>query len=152
MTPTPIYRSIMLEVERRRLQLGLSMDRLSEIAGIADRAYSKALWAETVSGRVARYETLQCILDVLFPDGFDVAIKPKNGPELDALSLRYKVRCAAAANDVKIQRELMAELGRKGAENRNRHLSPFQRRQIARKAGLASGRKRRRGPASQVIS
>jgi hypothetical protein len=134
---TPLYRAVMLEVERRRLQLDISMERLSEVAGNADRSYSKALHAETASGRVAGWPTLQNIIDTLFPDGVDVVLRPRVGDQLTALSYRHKLRAAAAVHDRKMQRDLMRELGAKGGAARAAKLGPDRRKEIARAAGLA---------------
>ena len=62
----PIYRSFMLEVERRRRHLVISMERLSEIAGPADRSFAKYLHSGTPHGRTARWETIQIIVDTLW--------------------------------------------------------------------------------------
>src|SRR5215211_4164390 len=69
---TPFYRSIMLEIERRRISLGISMDEASDRAGVADRSYSKILYADAPSGRQATWRTLQDVVDGLFPAGYDV--------------------------------------------------------------------------------
>jgi hypothetical protein len=47
------YYKLLLEIEERRQALGVSMQRLSEMAGLPDRAYSKMLYPETKSGRLA---------------------------------------------------------------------------------------------------
>jgi hypothetical protein len=141
MKPEPIYRAIMLECERQRLSRGLPMERFSEFAGLPERYYPKALWADQPSGRQAQWGTLQIIIDALFPDGYDLIIKPRIGPEIDAHALRYKTRYAVAPTNSKTQRELMSELGKKGAEARNKKLSPWQRKRIAQRAGKARARR-----------
>src|SRR5687768_3653009 len=85
----PIYRHIILECERRRQHLDISMERLSEIAGIADRAYAKLLHPDSNTGRMAQWSTLQLVCDVLFADGLDVEIRPRKGRLLDQLSMKY---------------------------------------------------------------
>ena len=79
MAVTPLYRSIMIEVERRRLDLGLPQEKFGEWAGIADRSYAKYLHADAPSGRQATWETLQVICDALFPDGFKITIEAAPG-------------------------------------------------------------------------
>ena len=145
-TVPPIYRSVLLEVERRRVQLGLSQDRLSEISGISDRAFAKALHASTPSGRMATWPTLQFVVDALYPDGCDVIIKAKKGEKLSELSFRYRIRAATAQHDRRVRRELMAALGAKGGHARAQKLSPERRTAIARRAGLARAASRARGP------
>jgi hypothetical protein len=122
---------MMLEIERRRVELGISMDRLSEVAGLAERAYVKTLYPETASGRIARHETIQIIVDALFPDGFDIEIRPRSGPALTALSARLKIHCAAASEHPKRRRELMRELGVRGGRARAAKLSAARRKEIA---------------------
>lgn len=140
---TPVYRAIMLEIERRRQTLGLSMDGLSDEVGCADRYYAKALHPDTPSGRQARWETVQEILDTVFPGGFDIKIEPKVGGCLSAQDLRRKIRFAAADTNAVTRRKLMSELGRKGAAARSA-LSPEQRREIALKAAATKRAKRER--------
>jgi transcriptional regulator with XRE-family HTH domain len=134
---SPFYMGVMLEIERRRLQLGLSMQEVCDRAGVADYYYSKALHASTPSGRQARWDTLQDIVDGLFPEGFDVVIKPKVGLRLDAEQLRCKIKFAASTTDRKLQRELMSELGKKGGEARRekyKNMTKEERQRIAAKA------------------
>ncbi|MFZ2157238.1 MAG: hypothetical protein WAV72_14110 [Bradyrhizobium sp.] len=133
----PLYRSIVLEIERRRLHLGVSMDELSDRAGVADRFYSKMLYPDTPSGRQARWSTLQEICDAIFPEGFDVEIRPKAGRRLDAEDLRCKIKFAAAPKDGRSQRELMRELGRRGGIARREKYKTMPRKQrlaLAKKA------------------
>jgi hypothetical protein len=114
----PFYMAVMLELERRRLSLNISMDEISDRAGIADRLFSKALHASTPSGRQARWETIQDLVDALFPAGYDVIIKPKTGMRLNPAQMRCKIKFAAAAANPKLHRELMSELGKKSARVR----------------------------------
>ena len=143
-TVSALYRAIMLEIERRRLEIGVSMDQLSEISGIADRSYPKMLYPDAKNGRQSHWETVQFVIDTLFPDGFDVAIKPRRGRLLSALSTKYKIRFASVAslaNVRKAQRELMRELGAKGGKARAAKLPPDRIRAIAQEGGFARGRK-----------
>jgi hypothetical protein len=82
---TDIYKQIMAKAERRRRKLGLSMERLSEFAGLPDRYFAKALYCDSASGRQASWALLQAMVDVLFADGFDVRITPRQGPRQAAL-------------------------------------------------------------------
>jgi hypothetical protein len=134
----PFYRAIVLEIERRRLALGISMDEVSDRAGIADRFYGKALHPNTPSGRQAKWETIQDIVDAIFPEGVDVILRPKVGLRLNAEQLRCKIKFAkAATTDRKLQRQLMAELGKKGGEARRekyKNMTKEERQRIAAKA------------------
>lgn len=138
----PLYRAVMLEFERRRLHLGLSMEALSDRVGFADRYYAKTLYPDTPSGRQARWETLQEIADALFPEGYDIEIRPKTGLRLGAEDLKCKIRFAAAPTDRKSQRDLMRELGRKGAAARAK-LPANRLKQIARLAAKTRKKNKR---------
>jgi len=111
---TPIYRAIMLEIERRRVALGFPMEKFSEYAGVPDRYFPKALHADQPSGRQAQWGTLQVIVDALFPHGFDLEIRPRPGAVMSADNLKAKLLQLKANIDPRSQRELMRELGRKG--------------------------------------
>jgi transcriptional regulator with XRE-family HTH domain len=136
----PFYMAVMLEIERRRLQLRLSMQELCDRAGVADYYYSKALHASTPSGREARWSTLQDIMDAIFPEGYDVVIKPKVGMRLDAKQLRCKIKFSAAALEAvnpTSHRDLMAMIGKMGGEARRAKyatMSKAERQRIAKKA------------------
>jgi hypothetical protein len=143
---TPIYRSIMLEIERRRHAVGFPMEKFSEYAGLPERYYAKALHPDTSSGRQAQWGTLQIIIEALFPHGFDVTITPKPGQIMTEESLKAKLLHLQAQKDPKSQRQLMVELASRAttdARKAGRKKIPrWRRRQIARQAGRASGRKR----------
>jgi hypothetical protein len=143
-TAPPLYHAIMLEIERRRLQLGISMERLSEIAGIADRAYAKTLHCTAPSGRIAQYGTLQTLIDFLFVDGFTLILKPHNGPRLDELCSKHLLKIDRAFFDRKTRREVMQDYGRKGGTNRFASMTAEEKAALWRRAGIASGRARRR--------
>jgi hypothetical protein len=138
----PFFRAIMLELERQRLSRGLSMQEICDHSGLADYYYSKALHASTPSGRQARWDSLQDLVDALFPAGYDVIIRPKAGMRLSAADLRCKIKSAAALTDRKSQREFMRELGRLGGvarRERFKNMTPEERKAIAEK-----GRKTKR--------
>ena len=134
----PFYMAVMLELERRRLHLGISMQEVCDRSGVADYFYSKALHASTPSGRQAQWRTIQDIVDALFPEGYDVVIKPKVGMRLDPSQLRCKIKfAAAAAANPKLQRELMSEIGKAGAKARIAKyaaMTPAERKRIYKKA------------------
>ena len=157
--PAPVCLSMMAAVERLRLARDIPMDRLSEFAGLAERAYSKSLYPDTSSGRQPRWETLQTILDVLAPDGIDITITPRTGPRLDAVRMRYELRYDKAMANHRTRRELLSEwgrrgglkhspqtmaaIGRRGARARSKTLPPEKRSELARRASAARWAKRR---------
>jgi len=133
----PFYMAVMLEIERRRLQLNISMQEVCDRSGVADYYYSKALHASTPSGREARWSTLQDIVDALFPAGYDVVIKSKTGMRLNPDQLRCKIKFAAAAVNPTSQRDLMSTIGKKGGEARRekyKTMTKEERQRIAKKA------------------
>jgi hypothetical protein len=69
---TPLYRSLLLAIERRRRQLGWPSSYLDDRAGTQDGYFQKILHADAPSGRCARWETLQLVVDALFPDGINL--------------------------------------------------------------------------------
>lgn len=133
--PTPIYRAIMLEVERQRHAVGFPMEKFSEYAGLCDRFYPKALHADKPSGRQVQWQTLQVMIDALFPNGFDLIIKPRPGPMMSESNLKAKLLQLKAITDPKSQRELMSELGKRGgaraAETHKRNAEARRRRKAA---------------------
>lgn len=136
MSSTGIYRSIVIELERKRLAMGISMDMMSELMGVAERSYAKMVWPDSPSGRQATWDKLQKAVDVLWDGGFDVVIRkgtvaPEMGP-----GTRRLIRQSAAHYDRRTQRELMREIGAKGASKggclRASKLTKKRRREIAK--------------------
>jgi hypothetical protein len=140
---TPIFRAIMLECERRRIALGMSMEKFSEFAGLPDRYYAKALRADEPSGRQASWATMQVIFDALFPDGYDLCVNARSGPMLDALSMQYKVRYEQSMANGKTRRQHLSEIGRKGGATRASRQTPEERSKQARYAALCRHASRR---------
>jgi hypothetical protein len=70
------YAAVTQALERERNRKRISMDTVSELAGIAERSYAKAIHPQTASGRYASWEKIERIVAVLFPDGFDLTISP----------------------------------------------------------------------------
>jgi hypothetical protein len=138
---TALYRQVMVEVERRRLQLGWPAWELDDVAGTQDGHFMKCLWADTPSGRQARWETVQLLLDAMFPLGFDLIIKPKkNGCVFGRPSQQQKIREAKATVDRKTYRELQRERGLAGGAARAKKLSKKRRIEIAKQGARARAR------------
>jgi hypothetical protein len=97
------------EIDRRRRELGLPQERFSEWAGLPERYFSKAIHPDTPSGRQAQWQTLQVMVDALFPCGFTVRIEAAPGEVIRPDDLKAKLlglcvrpadaeqSCAAAA-------------------------------------------------------
>lgn len=78
MTSTALYRSLMEVIERRRLELGLSMERVNDLAGTQDGYYAKMIYPDTPSGRQARWETVDLVVEALFGKDFVLQIEGEN--------------------------------------------------------------------------
>jgi hypothetical protein len=128
----------MLELERRRLDLGWPMWQVDERAGLQDGYYAKLLWTDTKSGRQAGWEVLQWVMEALGPAGFDFEIHWQSAPMLCAQSMRRAVHAAVVHFDTTAQRKHMRELSSRS--RKTKHLSPEQRSRIARKAARARWR------------
>lgn len=140
MSSTGIYRSIVVELERKRLAMGISMDMMSELMGVAERSYAKMIWPDAPSGRQASWDKLQKAVDVLWDGGFDVAIsKGDTAPEMGP-GTRRLIRQSAAHYDRRTQRELMRDLSKLAIEGRKKKIPLWKVRKIARKAARARGR------------
>lgn len=111
-TSNAFYRAIMLELERKRLAMGLSQDRLSELMGVAERSYSKMLWPDSPSGRLATWDKLQKAIEVLFADGFEVVVRAGCTLTDTTPGTKRLIRQAAAHYDRRTSRELMIDIGR----------------------------------------
>jgi hypothetical protein len=126
----------MLEVERRRVQLGFTFIDVDNLAGLNDGYLAKMMWPDTRTGRIAGWNTLQLVIEALFPKGFEVIIRQKDGAVLDEPSIRKMTYIARVPFDRKAQRELMADYGRRGRAVQLERQTPEQRREIARQAAL----------------
>jgi hypothetical protein len=73
---TPLYRMLMSEIERRRLELGWPMWKVDDSAGTQDGYDAKCLHPQTPNGRRARWETLQLIVNALFTADARVTLEP----------------------------------------------------------------------------
>lgn len=138
---TAIYRAIVVELERKRQAMGMSMDALSELIG-AERSYSKMLYPDTSSGRQAQWDKLQRAIDALFPEGFEIVLRAGVCPTSTTAGTKRLIRQSAAHYDRRTARELMNELSKAAISGRKK-IPNWVRRRIARKAGRASGKRRR---------
>jgi hypothetical protein len=147
---TEIYRALTLECERRRQVLGWPMWKLDDAAGLQDGHYAKLLHADRRSGRCVTWDTLQLVVSALWPAGFDLEIKHKANDPLTAERHRLKVMFSAADNNRLSRRELMRELGKRGAAARKLKLGKRERKKIARKASKVAAIKRTKAAAGRA--
>lgn len=152
-----IYRVLMMEFERRRLELGLPMDTnsknadkeqgLNDLAGFADGYYAKIIYPDTPSGRQASWEAVDEFATALFGRDYSIQIIPGalNHKTLAALSEPSHASFPAISIRHWRHSRFFKELGKKGGEARAAKLSPRRRKAIARKANRASRRAKRQG-------
>jgi len=121
----------MFALERRRRELGLAMWEVDDRAGTADRSFAKILHADGPNGRQAQWQTVDEICHALFPDGFEIEIRPAAGTLQSGDDLKAALS-ALSIFDTRSQRYIP-----RAPENR---LAPFAmpnepRRRIAAAAG-----------------
>jgi hypothetical protein len=150
----PIYYAFMGELERHRQKFGVSMWKINEGAGTQEGYYARALYADTPTGRMATWPVLQKIMDVLFPDGVEITMKPWKGC-LDASKHRIAISFDHARYDFQARPDWMAELSKKGASKGGRaraaKLSPRRRKAIAKRAARARWLARRGAEISAAL-
>ena len=138
---TAIYNAVMLEIERLRQAMGVSMDLMSDLMGSAERSYAKMLYPDTSSGRQARWETVQRALDVVCPNGFSVRIVRANTGTLTPSGTKRLIQKSAKFYDRKTYLEEMRERARagglKGAATLNGKTSDRTKSRNGRKAARA---------------
>lgn len=137
--PVPaIYYAVLGEIERHRQRFGIPMWKLDDAAGTQSRYYAKALYADTPSGRMATWVTLQNFIETLFPEGFSLTIKPTTTGCLSADKHRLAIRFSGARYDLEARQDWLAERqkngGKKGGPARAAKLSARRRKAIAKRA------------------
>lgn len=80
---------IMVELARNLDLLGWAQEPFSELAGLSDRYFPKALHAHEVCGREPTWPVLQAMFDALFPDGYQLVVLPVPGPKRKEVIARY---------------------------------------------------------------
>ena len=131
---TAIYRILMMEFERQRLALGISMAQVDDLAGTQDGYYAKMLYPDTPLGRQARWDTVQDVADALFGRGFEVKLFGSERP----LGGAPRIDKGASSNALKNRHwrhsKHFADLGTRGAIALNSKRTPEERSKAARKA------------------
>jgi hypothetical protein len=138
----PVYRALLLECERRRQQLGWSMWQVDDASGLNDGHYAHCLHVDRVTGRQAQWKTIDLIVRALWPKGLDLRITHKTGGNLTAEDHRLGIMFAASDHNRLSRRELMRELGKRGAAARLAKLGKRARTKIAKRASRAAAIKR----------
>jgi hypothetical protein len=134
---TALYRYIVHEVERRRIELGWPMWKVDDKAGTQDGYFAKIIHPDTPTGRQARWEILQLVVDALFPNGFRVTLEPEKDAMLGVPSIGKGQNTGAAMIRHWRHSRHFRELGAKGARAYVEKVSPRRRSAIARRAARA---------------
>ncbi len=150
--PTPLYESLVWELRKQILDLGITMQQADDVAGLQNGYLGKALHASAPSGRQAGWQLLQYLVDAIFAGGFKLTIKPVlpigeireainrklavQGDKLSGVSSIESARLRGMAGKMAI-RDYSRFAGRKGGQVRSERLSPAKRKAIARKAARA---------------
>ncbi len=142
MEVTSIYRAVVAEIERRRIEVGWTCLELDTAAGLSSGYWAKCVHPDEPSGRRIRWEMLEFVMGALFPDGYKLAIEGAIGPLLSAASMRYHIK-AATPEGTPTFRQKMRGLAAEGGNKRRDSLTPEQRTEIARKAVNARWRKQK---------
>lgn len=157
---TALYLALTQALDRRIRAIGWTMERVDQVSGNADGYCAKALHPLAPSGRQAKWETFQNILDSVYPDGLQVTLKAnpvtsaKHASRLSKKTLadrgghssrkmdiaelaRQGGLASVAARQLKHTPEQRARIARKAARARARSLTPQERSEIARDAARA---------------
>lgn len=141
MEVTSIYRAVVAEIERRRIEVGWTCLELDTAAGLSSGYWAKCVHPDEPSGRRIRWEMLEFVMGALFPDGYKLAIEGGGGPMLSAHSMKYHIRNAAPPGTL-THRERMRQLASKGGKARLDKMTPEQRSEVARSGAAAKWGKR----------
>lgn len=146
MPSTAIYRALMAACEGRRVELGLSMATVNDLAGLQDGFFAKMLYPDTPSGRQVRWETLQLAVEALFGKGFTVHIVADEDENRRILSAP-RIDDTASANARKIRHwrhtRHFQVLGSLGAKSLFSNMTKEQRSAKARRASKARWKRAR---------
>ena len=141
--PTAFYLAVIKIVERRIRALGWTMETCDDRSGNQSGYTAKMLHPGTPSGRAAQWQTLQYLLDAIFPDGVRVVITPLRGDKLNRLSMET----LSTRRPTDSRKFDIIQLSRRGglasAAMRMHRLTPEQRSAIASKASRARWEKLR---------
>lgn len=133
MEVTSIYRAVVAEIERRRIELNWTCLELDQAAGLSTGYWAKCVHPDEASGRRIRWEMLEFVMGALFPDGYKLAIEGQKGPMLSRHSMKYYIK-AAAPPGTPTFRERQREFGKRGGDARMVKMTPERRTEVARTA------------------
>lgn len=104
----PFYLAVVSQIHTRIRRLGIPMWKCDDLSGLQDGYTAKLLHPDAPSGRQARWDTLQLLIDAVYPDGYEVIIRPR-----DAAKAAKLEPSSNEVVDARV-RSIMAMMGRKG--------------------------------------
>ena len=111
-----IYRALAAQLHDRIRKLGLPMWRCDDLSGVQDGYTAKMLHPDTPSGRQASWLTLDLMMQALYPDGYDIIVRPRDGRK--ALKLTAPRNPTVDARDRAVFQKYGRLGGLKAAANR----------------------------------
>jgi hypothetical protein len=147
---TEIYRQVVWEIRKHIRLSGMTMQDCDDKSGLNDGHVAHMLHPDTAHGRQAKWETLQTLLEAVFPDGFRIKINPI---QTGASRVRGKVDLRPHAIGKTPIRDLAIEMASRGGRAYAEKTPPEKRKKIARNAALVRWRNdpiHRRQKASKI--
>jgi hypothetical protein len=130
---TQVYLNFVAALEQRRIELGLPLSQIDDLAGIQDGFFSKLTRPDAPNGRQSRWETLDLVMEALFGTTYKIQIVAENY----RAPARIETRAKPVNKVIEVKhwrhRKLFSDLGRRGAEAFKR-LPPELRSAAAKKA------------------
>jgi hypothetical protein len=137
---TLVYRTFVAALDQRRLELGLPMAQVDDIAGLQDGFFAKLAAPDTPHGRQSRWESVDLVVQALFGTNYRIQIIPENFRAPARLETRAKPRAKILNVKHWRHRKLFQDLGRKGAQALN-SLPRERRSEIAKKTAATRRQK-----------
>ncbi len=111
-----VYVALTAQIHDRIRKLGIPMWQCDDLSGVQDGYTAKMLHPDTPSGRQAGWATLDLLMAAIYPDGFDLIVRPRDG------SRSLKLMPPRSQTVDARERAIMQKMGRRGglkaAENR----------------------------------
>ena len=95
---TVLYRAIVAILDRRIRSLRWPMHECDDRSGLQDGYTAKLLHPDTASGRQARWESLQLLIDALYPQGFVISMRASAGIAMRASASKINAPVPARAS------------------------------------------------------
>ena len=139
-SPPAIYVAIVQAIEKRRVQLALTLVDLDCLVQWSEGFSSKALYPGTSHGRGMSWQTLERLCAVLWPHGVSVSFRPRGDEPLT-------IRGALATEPQGLRsylRHRLARLAAAGGRASMAARTPAERSAFSRRAALIGAEKRRK--------